>query len=117
MKTKRVKKADSNLTWEVSMDGMSDARGPLQRDIVKKHGYLSEASPQGSSGAANGALNPAQNCVEIMENKLRNVWLDSSISDNAVKTTNVLNLTGTWQCVERDIQTEMSCTVVSLTLW
>lgn len=108
MKTKREKKADSNLTWEVSMDGMSDARGPLQGDVVKKHGSLSKASPQGSSGAANGALSPAQNCGEIMENKLRNVWMDSSISVNAVNTTNVLNFTGTWQCVERDIQTELN---------
>lgn len=40
-----------SLTWEVSMNGVSDAGGPLQRDVVQKHGSV-------SSGAANGVRGP-----------------------------------------------------------
>lgn len=60
------------------MDGMSDARGTLQGDVVQKHGSLSVASPHGSSGAANRALSPAQNCKG--ENKERGLCMDSNIS-------------------------------------
>lgn len=49
-KNKQNKRTGSNLTWEVPMDGMSDAGGPLQGDIVQKHVSLSEASPLRSSG-------------------------------------------------------------------
>lgn len=35
------------------MDGMSDASGTLQGDVVEKHGSLSVVTPQGCSGAAN----------------------------------------------------------------
>jgi len=46
------------------MDGMSDASGTLQGDVVQKHGSLSVVFPPGSSGAAKRALSPAQNCRE-----------------------------------------------------
>lgn len=35
------------------MDGMSDASGTLQGDVVEKHGSLSVFTPQGYSGAEN----------------------------------------------------------------
>lgn len=98
-----------HITWEVSMDGMSDARGSLQGDVVQKHGSLSVASPQCSSGAANRALRPAQNYWEIKENK----EIYRYISVNAVNTTNVLSFTGARQSSEglREIF-KLNCTVV-----
>lgn len=45
------------------MDGMSDARGSLQGDVVQKHGSFFVASPQGSSGAESRLLSLAQNGV------------------------------------------------------
>lgn len=36
------------------MDGMSDASGTLQGDVVEKHGSLLIVPLQGSSGAAEG---------------------------------------------------------------
>lgn len=50
VKSKQNKRTGSKLTWEVAMDGMSDACGPLQGDIVQKHVSLFEASPLCSSG-------------------------------------------------------------------
>lgn len=45
------------------MDGMRDASGALQGDVVEKHGSFSVGSTQCSSGAAIGALSPAQSGV------------------------------------------------------
>lgn len=42
------------------MDGMGDACGTLQGDVVQKHGSLSAVDPQSFKGAADGALSPAQ---------------------------------------------------------
>lgn len=46
--SKKEKGCGLSLTWEVSMDGMCDASGSLQRDVVQKHGSLLYASPRAS---------------------------------------------------------------------
>ena len=43
------------------MDGMGDASGALQGDVVQKHGSLLVASTKYPSGAANRALSSGQN--------------------------------------------------------
>ena len=70
------------------MDGMSDACGTLQGDVVQKHGSSSVASPQGCSGAADGALSPAQTWEKWRANIGIYEW-DSNISINAVKMGNI----------------------------
>lgn len=57
---KKGKGCGLSLTWEVSMDGMCDASGSLQGDVVQKHGSLLHASPHASERAAD-APSPAQN--------------------------------------------------------
>lgn len=44
------------------MDGMADAGGPLQGDVVEKHG-----SGSGWFWAANGVLSPTQSCKQTKE--------------------------------------------------